>query len=126
MRYSVIRILKSDLAAVTAAIRQHRPRARFAANVGYNAPHARRVSLLDKVLAETNATDRAKEYEIARNEVRHAIRHYVSESGCTVWAAVRTSGSPANPRVNVQPSRQLLQLLKLRRAPISGRRAPHG
>lgn len=53
----------------------------FAANVGYNAPHARRVSLLDKVLAETNATDRAKEYEIARNEVRHAIRHYVSESG---------------------------------------------
>jgi hypothetical protein len=31
-----------------------------------------------------NATDLAKEYEIARNEVRHAIRHYVSETGCTV------------------------------------------
>jgi hypothetical protein len=46
----------------------------------FRAAELRLGSLLDKVLAEMNATDLAKEYEIARNELEEAIRNYVSET----------------------------------------------
>lgn len=47
---------------------------------GFEAVERRLESLLDKVLAAMNATDLAKEYEIARNELEQAISQYVGET----------------------------------------------
>jgi hypothetical protein len=51
-----------------------------ALTLAFEAVEPRLESLLDKVLAEMNATDLAKEYEIALNELKQAFGQYVSET----------------------------------------------